>query len=105
MDRNTFTGLFLILIILVGSTFLLKPSSEELKKKGMQDSIAVLKENSVSQNKVAQMPTATKADSTTLISDSSTTSNPESKNLSTFESRTKRFKFGNSALYFKSQKH
>lgn len=32
MDRNTFTGLFLILIILVGSTFLLKPSQEEIKK-------------------------------------------------------------------------
>lgn len=32
MDRNTFTGLFLILVILVGSTFLLKPSQEEIKK-------------------------------------------------------------------------
>lgn len=43
MDRNTFTGLFLILIILVGSTFLLKPSPEEIKQKATQDSIAVLK--------------------------------------------------------------
>lgn len=32
MDRNTFTGLFLILVILVGSTFLLKPSQDELRK-------------------------------------------------------------------------
>ncbi len=32
MDRNTFTGLFLILIILVGSTFLLQPSQEQIKK-------------------------------------------------------------------------
>ncbi len=32
MDRNTFTGLFLIAIILVGSFFLLKPSEEEIKK-------------------------------------------------------------------------
>jgi YidC/Oxa1 family membrane protein insertase len=41
MDRNTFTGLFLILIILVGSTFLMKPSEEEIKKeKQVQDSIA-----------------------------------------------------------------
>ncbi|RYE23659.1 MAG: membrane protein insertase YidC [Sphingobacteriaceae bacterium] len=32
MDRNTFTGLFLILVILVGSTFLLKPSQEEIRK-------------------------------------------------------------------------
>ncbi len=46
MDRNTFTGLFLILVILVGSTFLLKPSSEELKReKFTQDSIASAKKN------------------------------------------------------------
>jgi len=32
MDRNTFTGLFLILLILVGSTFLLQPSKEQIKK-------------------------------------------------------------------------
>jgi YidC/Oxa1 family membrane protein insertase len=32
MDRNTFTGLFLIAIILVGSFFFLKPSEEEVKK-------------------------------------------------------------------------
>ncbi|MDA9555737.1 membrane protein insertase YidC [Pelobium sp.] len=47
MDRNTFTGLFLILIILVGSTFLLKPSSEEIKKKAYQDSIALIKGKTV----------------------------------------------------------
>jgi YidC/Oxa1 family membrane protein insertase len=41
MDRNTFTGLFLILVILVGSTFLMQPSKEELKReKQVQDSIA-----------------------------------------------------------------
>lgn len=32
MDRNTFTGLFLIAIILVGSFFFMKPSEEEAKK-------------------------------------------------------------------------
>jgi len=47
MDRNTFTGLFLILIILVGSTFLLKPSPEEIKQKTSQDSIAVLKSKGI----------------------------------------------------------
>ncbi|MBE7175161.1 MAG: membrane protein insertase YidC [Mucilaginibacter polytrichastri] len=31
MDRNTFTGLFLILVILVGSFFFLKPSNDEIK--------------------------------------------------------------------------
>jgi len=40
MDRNTFTGFFLILIILVGSMYLMKPSEEELKReKVVQDSI------------------------------------------------------------------
>ena len=43
MDRNTFTGLFLILIILVGSTYLMRPSDEDIKKekaKQTQDSLA-----------------------------------------------------------------
>ena len=42
MDRNTFTGLFLILIILVGSTYLMRPSDEDIKReraKQTQDSI------------------------------------------------------------------
>ena len=44
MDRNTFTGLFLILIILVGSTYLLKPSKPELDRETLvQDSIAAVK--------------------------------------------------------------
>ena len=43
MDRNTFTGLFLILIILVGFTFLNQPTSEEVKQKKLQDSIALSK--------------------------------------------------------------
>lgn len=47
MDRNTFTGLFLILVILVGSTFLLKPSEEEInREKRVQDSIALSKNQS-----------------------------------------------------------
>jgi len=48
MDRNTFTGLFLILVILVGSTFLLKPSEEEIKREQiLQDSIALSKNTPV----------------------------------------------------------
>ena len=44
MDRNTFTGLFLILIILVGSTYLLKPSEEDIKRERLvQDSLARIK--------------------------------------------------------------
>lgn len=41
MDRNTFTGLFLILVILVGSMYFIQPSDEEVKReKYVQDSIA-----------------------------------------------------------------
>ncbi|MXV52372.1 membrane protein insertase YidC [Pedobacter sp. HMF7647] len=41
MDKNTFTGLFLILVIIVASTFFLKPNEQEIKReKFVQDSIA-----------------------------------------------------------------
>ncbi len=53
MDRNTFTGLFLIMIILAGGVFFMQPSEAELKKeKLVQDSI----------NKVAAKPIATVID-------------------------------------------
>ncbi len=80
MDRNTFTGLFLILIILVGSTFLLKPSEEEIKRKASQDSIAVSQQNTA--NKQIQkttpaasqnIPVASQQDSTKSIKESFTT--------------------------------
>ncbi|WP_431291753.1 hypothetical protein [Pedobacter sp. P26] len=32
MDRNTFTGLFLIMIILAGSFYFLRPNEAEMKK-------------------------------------------------------------------------
>jgi YidC/Oxa1 family membrane protein insertase len=47
MDRNTFTGLFLILIILVGSTYFMQPSAEDIKKekaKQTQDSLSRVKQ-------------------------------------------------------------
>jgi YidC/Oxa1 family membrane protein insertase len=50
MDRNTFTGLFLILIILVGSTYLMQPSDEDIKRekaKQTQDSLASVTKNKV----------------------------------------------------------
>lgn len=57
MDRNTFTGLFLILVILVGSTFLLKPSDEELKREQqVQDSIARAGSNTKPAKPVNQAP-------------------------------------------------
>ncbi len=58
MDRNTFTGFFLILVILVGSMYFLKPSEAELKKEQLvQDSIKNAKEGKV----VAKKQSATTA--------------------------------------------
>ncbi len=52
MDRNTFTGFFLILVILVGSMYFLKPSEAELKKEQLvQDSIKNAKEGKVATKK------------------------------------------------------
>jgi len=45
MDRNTFTGLFLILVIIVASTYLLQPSKEQLNKERKQDSIVAAAKN------------------------------------------------------------
>lgn len=44
MDRNTFTGLFLIFVILVGSTYFLKPNEAQIQhEKFVQDSLARVK--------------------------------------------------------------
>lgn len=41
MDKKTFTGLFLMLIVIVGSVFLMRPSEQELKNEQLlQDSLA-----------------------------------------------------------------
>jgi YidC/Oxa1 family membrane protein insertase len=69
MDKNTFTGLFLILVILVGSTFFLKPSEEELKReKLVQDSIALSKTKAESAPAaVVNTPVANLQDSTNMV--------------------------------------
>ncbi|MEY3678310.1 MAG: rane protein insertase YidC [Bacteroidota bacterium] len=69
MDRNTFWGLFLILVILVGSTFLMKPSEAELKReKQVQDSIAQLSAKPVNKSNINTSITKTqKAVDTTRI--------------------------------------
>jgi YidC/Oxa1 family membrane protein insertase len=66
MDRNTFTGLFLILIIIVGSTYLMKPSQEEInREKRTQDSIAAVAK---SKNSIAlQTDTAKKIQKTPAV--------------------------------------
>ena len=64
MDRNTFTGLFLIMIILAGGVFLMKPSEAELKKERevqRADSLkrAGVKEPAKNQEKLAATPVKT----------------------------------------------
>lgn len=70
MDRNTFTGLFLILIIFVGSTYLMKPSEAELKKEELlQDSIKKAKQGGASQAATSQAKKNEEA--STMVIDSS----------------------------------
>ncbi|MGE6219312.1 membrane protein insertase YidC [Nubsella zeaxanthinifaciens] len=62
MDRNTFTGLFLIMIILAGGVFFMRPSEAEVKKEQqVQDSIknaGKKKPAATQQNVVANVPKA-----------------------------------------------
>lgn len=57
MDKNTFTGLFLILVILVGSFFLMKPSADEIKKEQQKQH-----QDSLKRAGVKPAPAAAKAD-------------------------------------------
>lgn len=71
MDRNTFTGLFLILIILVGSTYLMQPSDEDLKReraKQTQDSLARLNQPVKPATPDSLKAAAPKVDSAALLS-------------------------------------
>ena len=60
MDKNTFWGLFLILVILVGSTYLMKPSEEELKKEQKDNNLSEddLKKNSNEVQKITDLKIA-----------------------------------------------
>lgn len=54
MDKKTFTGLFLMLIVIVGSVFLMRPSEEEIRKEqALQDSIAGAKNIQINTNNQA----------------------------------------------------
>lgn len=68
MDRNTFTGLFLIMIILGVSVFFMKPSEAELKKEREKITADSLKKVQGNQAPVATAPTtaAPVIDSATL---------------------------------------
>jgi YidC/Oxa1 family membrane protein insertase len=61
MDKNTFTGLFLILVILVGSFFLMKPSADEIKKEQQKQHMDSLKRAGIK----PAAPAAAKTDSAT----------------------------------------
>ena len=68
MDRNTFTGFFLILVILLGSMYFLKPSEAELKKEQLvQDSIKNVKEGKVAAKKLPATAPVTPAIDSALL--------------------------------------
>ncbi|MFD1257584.1 membrane protein insertase YidC [Mucilaginibacter terrae] len=62
MDRNTFTGLFLIAVILVGSFFFLKPNEEEVKKARLIEHQDSLKKAGL----LKKAPTVAKTDTATI---------------------------------------
>lgn len=67
MDKNTFTGLFLIMIILAGGVFFMKPSEAELKREQfVQDSIKNIG-TAAAKAVVAKTEEATKAVDSTLF--------------------------------------
>ncbi|WP_316783995.1 membrane protein insertase YidC [Pedobacter frigiditerrae] len=70
MDRNTFTGLFLIMVIIGASVFFMKPSEADIKKereKITADSLAKVKASQKAPEVVATKPAdAVKPDTTTL---------------------------------------
>lgn len=61
MDKNTYTGFFLIVLIMLGSYFFLRPSEAELKKEKMvQDSIKRAKDAQTSATKTIKADTGKK---------------------------------------------
>ncbi len=68
MDRNTFTGLFLIALILLGFSYFMQPSKLELKREQMrQDSIAASKRGTP----ISSLPSVIKTENTSIAIDSS----------------------------------
>ena len=78
MDRNTFTGLFLIMAIIAGSIYFLKPSDAELKKERLVQQQDSLKKAGLAK---ANTPAAAKSDTSktaakTTVTDSATLKSP-----------------------------
>lgn len=60
MDKNTYTGLFLIMLILFGSFYLMKPNEAEIKKAQIQAHIDSLKKAGIKTNATAKADSITK---------------------------------------------
>jgi YidC/Oxa1 family membrane protein insertase len=77
MDKNTFTGLFLIMAIIAGSIYFLKPSDAELKKERLVQHQDSLKKGLLNK---ANTPVAAKFDTTktvvNAVADSATLKSP-----------------------------
>ncbi|SDF06263.1 YidC/Oxa1 family membrane protein insertase [Mucilaginibacter pineti] len=73
MDKNTFTGLFLIMAIIAGSIYFLKPSEAELKKERLVQHQDSLKKAGLAKANTPATAAAAKADTTkkaTAVTDS-----------------------------------
>ncbi|MBB5437358.1 YidC/Oxa1 family membrane protein insertase [Pedobacter sp. AK017] len=77
MDRNTFTGLFLIMIVLAGSFYFFKPSEAEIKKE--RERIAV---DSAKKAGVVNTPAPVAAVAATPVVDSAALKGPFGANIS-----------------------
>jgi len=85
MDRNTFTGLFLIMIVLAGSFYFFKPSEAELKKETERITADSLKKTGT-KTSAAAAPAA--AITTTAAPDSAALKGPFGANISGTEKTT-----------------
>jgi YidC/Oxa1 family membrane protein insertase len=99
MDKNTYTGFFLIVLIMLGSYFLLRPSEAELKKeKLVQDSI---KRVTAAKAAVANVKTDTVKKTVATVADSALLKTPfgaatiGSEKLITLENKELRVKLTN----------
>src|ERR1700761_8160054 len=54
MDKNTFTGLFLIMIIMGASVYFMRPSQDEMKKKALQEHADSIKAGKLPQSAAAK---------------------------------------------------
>ncbi|MFI5158026.1 MAG: membrane protein insertase YidC [Sphingobacteriales bacterium] len=74
MDKNTFTGLFLIMLIVFGSFYLMKPSAEQIKKEQIAQHQDSIKRHQVKDAQVAATTTAKQADTAKTIAQKTDTS-------------------------------